>query len=223
MYYLNARYYDPETGRFISADDNLEGGLNLFAYCYNNPIMFTDKDGHESTYVFYYNTAVRGLKNQAIDSYYYSSKSNDVKLIPVVSKKDFIDAWNSMEGEIDEVYIFVHGAEGVLWFKGESMSMDEIKKLNSKSVSNRVGLFSCNGGRGEEGSNVAWAFAKLTGAKVHATSSGISFTRSLGIIGKYEARVGKEDFLKLTSGWNTYYYENSEAKVSKTQKKWAYT
>ena len=45
LYYLNARYYDPETGRFLNADDNLEGGLNLFAYCYNNPVNKIDPSG----------------------------------------------------------------------------------------------------------------------------------------------------------------------------------
>jgi RHS repeat-associated protein len=44
LYYLNARYYDPETGRFISADDNLSD-LNLFRYCYNNPVIFYDPNG----------------------------------------------------------------------------------------------------------------------------------------------------------------------------------
>ncbi len=45
LYYLNARYYDPEVGRFINPDNNLAGGLNLFAYCYNNPVMFFDPSG----------------------------------------------------------------------------------------------------------------------------------------------------------------------------------
>ena len=45
LYYLNARYYDPQTGRFINADSNLQGGLNLFAYCFNNPIGFADHNG----------------------------------------------------------------------------------------------------------------------------------------------------------------------------------
>ena len=45
FYYLNARYYNPETGRFITADDieyldteNMNG-LNLYCYCLNNPVM----------------------------------------------------------------------------------------------------------------------------------------------------------------------------------------
>ena len=49
-YYLNARYYDPNVGRFISPDAILgaNGGLqgyNLFAYCNNNPVMFADPSG----------------------------------------------------------------------------------------------------------------------------------------------------------------------------------
>ena len=52
LYYLNSRYYDPETGRFISPDSlkYLEpetcNGLNLYAYCGNNPVMFVDPTGH---------------------------------------------------------------------------------------------------------------------------------------------------------------------------------
>ena len=51
LYYLITRYYDPNTGRFISIDsieyldkDNLNG-LNLYVYCLNNPIMLTDSTG----------------------------------------------------------------------------------------------------------------------------------------------------------------------------------
>ncbi len=46
MYYLNSRYYDPRIGRFITPDDpsylSVESinGLNLYAYCGNNPVMY---------------------------------------------------------------------------------------------------------------------------------------------------------------------------------------
>ena len=52
LYYLQSRYYDPEIGRFISPDDieYLEpesiGGLNLYTYCFNNPVLYIDPDGH---------------------------------------------------------------------------------------------------------------------------------------------------------------------------------
>jgi RHS repeat-associated protein len=51
LYYLNARYYDPTEGRFISADiyrgdSNNPSSLHLYAYCANNPVNFTDPSGH---------------------------------------------------------------------------------------------------------------------------------------------------------------------------------
>ena len=51
LYYLKTRWYDPETGRFISPDSinyldpESINGLNLYAYCLNNPVMYTDPDG----------------------------------------------------------------------------------------------------------------------------------------------------------------------------------
>ena len=56
LYYANSRYYDPETGRFVNADDvevlSVEQGnlnqYNLYAYCLNNPINRLDEDGNLS-------------------------------------------------------------------------------------------------------------------------------------------------------------------------------
>ena len=52
MYYLKSRYYDPETCRFINADDPGTLGAddtilshNQFAYCENNPVNRTDNNG----------------------------------------------------------------------------------------------------------------------------------------------------------------------------------
>ena len=51
LYYLNSRYYDSNTGRFISADDALYHtllGYNMYAYCNNNPVMFFDPTGQSA-------------------------------------------------------------------------------------------------------------------------------------------------------------------------------
>lgn len=46
LHYNRHRYYDPETGRYITADPiGLEGGVNLYSYVLNNPTNRTDVNG----------------------------------------------------------------------------------------------------------------------------------------------------------------------------------
>jgi len=60
LYYLQSRYYDPSTHRFINADEpsllymnaGVVGGANLFAYCNNNPVVYTDSTGQFPFLIF---------------------------------------------------------------------------------------------------------------------------------------------------------------------------
>lgn len=54
LYYLDSRYYNPQSGRFISADneslvttspESAAGDKNQFAYCDNNPVVRVDDGG----------------------------------------------------------------------------------------------------------------------------------------------------------------------------------
>lgn len=46
LVYLRNRWYDPQTGRFLTQDPiGLAGGLNLYAYAGNNPTSFSDPFG----------------------------------------------------------------------------------------------------------------------------------------------------------------------------------
>ena len=50
LYYLQSRYYNPEIGRFINADMLVSTGQgllgnNMFAYCLNNPVNYSDPTG----------------------------------------------------------------------------------------------------------------------------------------------------------------------------------
>jgi len=52
LHYYGARYYDPETGRFISRDFSPgrltnPQTLNRYTYCLNNPLKYRDPDGRE--------------------------------------------------------------------------------------------------------------------------------------------------------------------------------
>ena len=51
QYYLRARYYAPDIGRFTSADRYAgkttdPASLNLYTYCGNDPVNYTDPSGH---------------------------------------------------------------------------------------------------------------------------------------------------------------------------------
>ena len=58
LYYLQSRYYDTLTGRFLNADvycDTESGtplSTNMFAYCENNSINFTDEKGEAKRYKY---------------------------------------------------------------------------------------------------------------------------------------------------------------------------
>ncbi len=53
LYYLNERYYDSKIARFLTEDtfrgqDNDPLSLNLYTYCHNEPIMYSDPTGHRA-------------------------------------------------------------------------------------------------------------------------------------------------------------------------------
>ena len=46
LYYLRARYYNTGIGRFTQEDVIYNDGLNLYAYCNSNPVMYADPRGY---------------------------------------------------------------------------------------------------------------------------------------------------------------------------------
>ncbi len=81
LYYLQSRYYDPETGRFLNADDvdcigysgeNLS--YNAFAYCENNAIVYADHTG-----TIKINAIIKALSKVMISSYAYIALTQRLK------------------------------------------------------------------------------------------------------------------------------------------------
>ena len=64
LYYLNARYYDSVTARFVTEDDPKYSSkdeslsLNLYTYFYNNPIKYDDPSGHRVAVLDYSDSVV---------------------------------------------------------------------------------------------------------------------------------------------------------------------
>ena len=50
QYYLRAKFYNPVVGRFTQEDIYRGDGLNLYAYCGNNPVGYYDPSGYSSTF-----------------------------------------------------------------------------------------------------------------------------------------------------------------------------
>lgn len=80
LYYLQSRYYDPEIGRFISADDLLATSCgvlehNMYAYCNNNPINQMDSSGDISIAIV---GLVIGIAALVISSFNSSSNTGVV-------------------------------------------------------------------------------------------------------------------------------------------------
>ena len=57
FYYLQSRYYDPATRRFVNADAYASTGqgilgINMFAYCLNGPLTYVDSQGTDAILLF---------------------------------------------------------------------------------------------------------------------------------------------------------------------------
>ena len=70
--YLRNRYYDPSVGRFI-AEDPAKDGLNWYAYCSGNPIMFVDPWGLDAVVITNKNSVDLGITSAGHTSAIYQN------------------------------------------------------------------------------------------------------------------------------------------------------
>ncbi len=168
LYYLQSRYYDPQTGRFINADEPemiSQGVYNLFAYCEEDPINYSDSDGHKKIKLHvltskehkkYANIVIKNIKE-----YFKSFKgtSVDSKLYTMNGKSDFKNKWNKI-GSTDIVVIFNHTYSNYFQAgNSENFYISDISKLKNIKCKLLIHL-GCNAGLLSVGTNVANTFAK---------------------------------------------------------------
>ena len=73
LYYLQSRYYNPETGRFLNADGFVTTGQgvlgsNMFTYCLNNPINLVDYTGNSAVAAVLKAAAISAVVNGLLDA-----------------------------------------------------------------------------------------------------------------------------------------------------------
>ena len=90
LYDLWSRYYNPWWGRFVNADVLIGAGKllshNLFAYCDNVPVSFSDKHGQTRENSFFYETTIEDVAGNCA-----------CQTIPEIIFRNYIGEWPSPE------------------------------------------------------------------------------------------------------------------------------
>lgn len=110
FYYVESRYYDPVIERFINADIFASTGLgilgyNMFTYCNNSPIAYTDAGGNLPQAVtdkFVHNTVLSRIvleqkELRMTDTCIYYNRKN------FLGGFGYCDLYNSVTGEVWEL------------------------------------------------------------------------------------------------------------------------
>lgn len=138
MYYLQSRYYNPDLCRFISADafeyisNDTALNLNAYAYCVNNPIMYSDPKGNDPDSL---NEIVSNILSSIIDLF---AKGLEFSINCFVGIIDYITNLNEeinkrLNSETESLHIsktaplvFVKASKSVSFVTGKNYSAGDV-------------------------------------------------------------------------------------------------
>ncbi len=179
LIYLRNRYYDSESGMFIT-EDPIRDGVNWYSYCGGNPVMFWDLLGLEDVYIFY-NEADKN--NASLGDRAYKRKKElelegkTVYIKMISNAKQFKEEWDNMDNkgsEIELVELFFHANPQAIIMNGEPLVTESrnyqgdcvhVKDLKEKNI-NTIILNSCNSAHQDYSTeNLAFEFAKYQNVK----------------------------------------------------------
>ena len=173
FYYLNSRYYNPQTARFLTPDSlsilnetkSQINGLNLYSYCGNDPVNDSDGSGHMAVALALLILggigAVAGFASQSISDA-VTGKGFDWGRSGIAAAAGFLGglcyAIPGVGGYVGAAVSSGLNAIGQMAYSGESYSFDDYAIVGLTSAG--IGVLS------------SWAFGKLT--------SGISYFADAG-------------------------------------------
>ena len=132
--------YNPSIGRFTQRDsfagrrsDPLS--LNLYTYCGNNPVKFTDPFGHD----YYYFYGEDQTESADVNINELEEKGETVHSYYINSEDEFTENWNNLNTtKNDSIIINMHGT---------TTSVTNMNIINmDKKTANYLYLLSCNAG-----------------------------------------------------------------------------
>ncbi len=204
LYYLNSRYYNPQWRRFISPDDtgyidpeNING-LNLYAYCNNDPVNYSDPSGHFVLSTFLVGLGISALIGAAVGAISYVGS----EMLSYSLTGDFSWSWAGFIGSI------LGGAIGG--------ALSAIPGINTLLVAGVTGFVSTAIGMGLEN---AWEGSTYTFGQIMGVSlinGGISAITS----GIFEAipikglNSGRGSYSAITKQITTKFFNGTITRIS---------
>jgi RHS repeat-associated protein len=189
LYYFGARYYDQDTGRFVTIDP-AKDGVNWYEYCRNNPLNVIDPSGLLSVIIYYNNLS------SDRDQSFKRAADTDAKMRPdsvleigVTTESDFDNAWSqaveaSKNDSVSEISIYCHGDSSNLYFMPNKsddgiLTGNDIGSLGQISFSNGgiISIYACHSGEGAN--SPAQSFADSQGVTTFGQLGYAYFSESL--------------------------------------------
>ncbi len=136
LHYNYFRYYEPETGRYISPDPiGLAGGINVWGYVGQNPLSFTDPLGLWSEeYIYYVGGAINGT-GDFIRNYRDMRNANTISSDKYFHCKANCEATQRGKGGKDAARCISNARE---WFD-QNIKADPASESAADQIANRYG------------------------------------------------------------------------------------
>jgi len=196
---LGHRYYDPGAGRFLNRDpEGLESGINVYAYCTNNPIRRADPSGLDALILWGRNVKNRSFFENLAEIYaadYEQEGLNEMAELTddydayltfrprahVVHVESFEDIQKALKNNhnIDTLIYVGHAGPEKLYLSNKELSVKDVTRLDTSGLTEdaKIHLWGCDtgGATASGGINIAQAFANHFKVNVEGVNGGLSF------------------------------------------------
>ena len=221
LYYYGARYYDPEIGRFISADTIVPNpsnpqSLNRYSYCLNNPLKYTDPTGHDpySQYQLAASFGYTGGYTQFCSDCGYSTSTSNrcVTLTTVPTGSGGYDVYNNSGSSVGWVSN-INDASGFAQYYARASGVTGC--VITRNGSDQGSWFApdyFNPHQGLEGLGYATPWANLVNGALYATEGdygSAAISTACGLPIGWTGDIG-ENALKELGGEAQVYFKTSQ-------------